>query len=86
MTEWEGRWGMSPVIFFLKGAINKLLYVFPQEASYRNEAVEDAAYLTAKIKMLLRSYNDPEQAFPTEEDVRKSVEEEIDAAIRKMVQ
>ncbi|HLC91092.1 MAG TPA: hypothetical protein VJI15_04950 [Candidatus Nanoarchaeia archaeon] len=77
MTEWEGRWGMSPVIFFLKGAINKLLYVFPQEASYRNEAVEDAAYLTAKIKMLLRSYNDPEQAFPTEEDVRKSVEEEI---------
>ena len=79
MTEWEGRWGMSPLIFFLKGAINKLLYTFPQEANYRNEAVEDAAYLTAKIKMLLRSYNEPEQALPSEEDIRKRVEEEIKA-------
>lgn len=77
MTEWEYRWGMKPLMFFLKGVINKLVYVFPQEAGYKDELVEDAAYLTARLKQLFRSYREPEVALPPEEDVRKAVEEEI---------
>jgi len=76
-TEWEHRWGMKPVVWFLKSVINKLVYIFPQEESYRNELVEDAAYLTNRIKKLLRSYREPETAMPPEEDIRVSVEEEI---------
>lgn len=77
MTEWEFRWGMKPVMFFLKGVMNKLLYVFPQEAGYKNELVEDAAYVTTKLRQLFRSYQAPREALPPEEDVRKAMEEEI---------
>ena len=77
MTEFEGRWGQKPLIFFLKGIFNKLVYTFPTEAHFKGELVEDVAYFTAKIKRLLRSYREPEAALPPEEDVMKAVEEDV---------
>ncbi|MFH1276122.1 MAG: hypothetical protein ABIH82_03345 [Candidatus Woesearchaeota archaeon] len=83
MTEWESRWAMKPYVWFLKSMINKLVYIFPQEEGYRGELVEDAAYITNRIKRLFRSYREPEQAIPHEEEVRKSVEEDIGKEIKK---
>lgn len=77
LTDWELRWNMSPITFFLKGFINKFLYVFPLEAGARGELAGDTAYVYARIKKLLQSYKPPEGKALREEDIRRQVEEEI---------
>ncbi|MBI2665571.1 hypothetical protein HYX12_03055 [Candidatus Woesearchaeota archaeon] len=77
MTEYAQRWGQKPVIFFLKGFINKMVYTFPLEAKFRNELADDVGYLTSRLKLLFRSYKGPSAALPPEEEVRIAVEEEM---------
>jgi len=77
LTDWQQRWNMKPVTFFLKGFINKFLYVFPLEAGARGELAGDTAYVYARIKKLLNSYTAAEGRVVREEDIRRQVEKEI---------
>ncbi len=83
LTDWEQRWNMSPVTFFLKGFINKFLYVFPLEAGARGELAGDTAYVYARVKKLLNSYLPVESRAVREEDIRKQVEEEIATELKE---
>lgn len=77
LTDWQLRWSMSPLTFFLKGFINKFLYVFPLEAGAKGELAGDTAYVYARVKKLLQSYKPVEGKSVREEDIRKQVQEEI---------
>ncbi len=77
LTDWQMRWNMSPVTFFLKGFINKFLYVFPLEAGAPGELAGDTAYVYARIKKLLNSSTPGESKYIREDDIRKQVEKEI---------
>ena len=77
LTDWQLRWNMTPVRFFLKGFINKFLYIFPLEAGASGELAGDTAYVYARVKKLLASYTPGESKAVREEDIRKQVEEEI---------
>ena len=77
LTDWQLRWNMSPVTFFLKGFINKFLYVFPLEAGAPGELAGDTAYVYARVKKLLASYAPAEGPAVREEDIRRQVEKEI---------
>ncbi len=80
LTDWELRWNMTPVTFFLKGFINKFIYIFPLEAGARGELVGDTAYIYAKIKKFLLSNEPPKGKEVREEDIRRQMEEEIENA------
>jgi len=77
LTDWESRWSMSPFTFFLKGFINKFLYIFPLEAGARGELVGDTAYIYAKVKKFLLSYRPAEAKPVREEEIRRQMEKEI---------
>lgn len=77
LTDYEHRWGMKPVIYFLKGVINKFLYSFPIESGSINELVSDTAYIYAQVKKLLNSYQKEEIKPLTEEEIKKEIEEEM---------
>ncbi len=77
MTDYEGRWGMKPWMFFLKGIINKFVYTFPLAGGFQGELVSDTAFIYAQIKKLLNSYG-PEKMKPqSEQEILKAVEEEM---------
>lgn len=77
MTDYEARWGMKPWAYFLKGLINKFIYTWPAEAGFTGELIGDTAYVYARVKKLLQSYQ-PEKARPAvEEEIRRKVEEEL---------
>lgn len=78
LTDYEKRWGMKPFVFFMKGLINKFLYQFPLEKSFRAELVSDTAYIYAQIKKLFQSYHYQPPKIVMDEEVRKKVAEEID--------
>lgn len=77
LTDYEHRWGMKPWVFFFKAMINKFLYKFPLEKGFTGELVGDTAYIYAKIKRLLNSYRPTAEKQPTEDEIRKQMEEEI---------
>lgn len=83
LTNWNERWNMSPMIFFLKGFINKFLYIFPLEEGARGEIVGDTAYVYAKVKKFLLSYQPQEGKQVREEDIRKQMEEEIEKEMKE---
>lgn len=83
LTDWELRWNMSPVTFFLKGFINKFLYIFPLEEGAKGELVGDTAYVYAKVKKFLMSYQPPEGKHIREEDVREQVQEEMEKEMKE---
>lgn len=74
LTDYSNRWGMKPWVFFLKGTIHKFLKKFPLEGSFAGILVTDTAYLYARIKALLNSYQEETGKVATEEDIRKQVE------------
>lgn len=77
MTDYEQRWGMKPWVYFMKGMIHKFLYKFPLEGGFTGELIGDTAYIYAKIKKLLNSYRPTAEKQPTEDEIRKQMEEEI---------
>ena len=77
LTDYEHRWEMKPLIYFLKGFIRKFLYKFPLEENFRAELVVDTAYIYAQIKKMLRSYRPETSKIVSDEEVRKKIEEEI---------
>ncbi len=83
LTDWQLRWNMSPLIFFLKGFINKFLYIFPLEAGAKGELAGDTAYVYARVKKLLQSYKPTEGKSVREADIRRQMEEEIEKEIKE---
>ncbi|MBI4151483.1 hypothetical protein HY496_00805 [Candidatus Woesearchaeota archaeon] len=78
MTDYENRWTMKPLVYFLKSFINKYLYAFPLEAGFRGELVGDTAHVYAAIKKLLQSYKYQAGKVVREEDVRREMEREAE--------
>ncbi len=77
LTDYEQRWQMKPWVFFLKGFINKFVYIFPLEGGLRGEVVGDTAFIYARVKKLLNSYHPETRKQVREEDIRKQIEAEI---------
>lgn len=77
LTDYEQRWQMKPWVFFLKGFINKFVYIFPLEGGMRGEVVGDTAFIYAQVKKLLNSYHPEIKKQVREEDIRKQIEAEI---------
>ncbi|HIJ11829.1 TPA: hypothetical protein HA278_07250 [Candidatus Woesearchaeota archaeon] len=77
VTDYEHRWTMKPVIYFLKGIINKLIFTFPIEAGAPGELAGDTSYIYSRIKKLLDSYKYSSREIVQEKDVRLAVEEDV---------
>ncbi len=77
LTDYEQRWLMKPWVFFLKGFINKFIYIFPLEGGLRGEVVGDTAFIYARVKKLLVSYRPEARKQVREEDIRKQIEAEM---------
>ncbi len=77
LTDYENRWSMKPLAYFLKGIINKYLYTFPLEAGFPGELVGDTAYIYAQVQKLLQSYNPTVVKVAKEADIVKEMEKQV---------
>ena len=77
LSDYEHRWGMKPVVMFIKGLINKFLYPLPREEGIRGELVADTTYVAGQIRKLFHSYGPEKTLQMSEEEIRKKVDEEI---------
>jgi hypothetical protein len=77
LTDYGHRWEQNPVVYFLKGVINKYIYNFPLEGSAPGEVAADTAYVFAHIRKLLNSYKQEVRAVVKEEDVMKEMAEDV---------
>ncbi len=77
LTDYERRWGMKPLVYFMKGVIHKYIYKFPLEEGLVREVAADTAYEYAQAKKLLHSYERKEVTVPKETEVRRKVAEEM---------
>ncbi len=77
LTDYESRWGMKPLVYFLKAVIHKYFYKFPLEEGFSREVAIDTAHIYTQVKKLLHSYEGKEVRVPKEEEVRKKVDEEM---------
>lgn len=77
LTDYEGRWGMKPWAYFLKGLINKFIYTAPLESGFFGELVGDTAYIYVQAAKLLNSYRGKAEKVVSEEKVKAEMEEEI---------
>ncbi len=74
LTDYEARWGLKPWVYFLKGLINKFLYIFPLEESFPGKLKKDTSYIYNQIKKQLSSYQNKSKQQPlTEEEIRSDV-------------
>ncbi len=78
MTDYQGRWGLKPWVYFLKSVINKYLYSLKLEAGSAGLLVNDTAFIYAQVKKLLNSYVDgKKEKLISEEEVRRKMAEEM---------
>ena len=77
LSDYQHRWGMKPVVFFLKGVINKYLYTWPLEAGFKSEIGADTARLFSGLKALFSSYKVEAGKYVPESEIKRQVEEEI---------
>ena len=77
LTDYEDSWGMKPLVYFLKGVINKYIYTWPLEAGYPGELAGDTAYIYAQVKKLLNSYGKSEAKVTKEEEIMAEVAKDI---------
>ncbi|MAG61143.1 hypothetical protein CL619_05120 [archaeon] len=76
-TDYEDRWGMKPVVSFMKMLINQWIMHLPMESGFTNELVSDTAYIHSKVKELLESYRRRDRTYVSEVDVRSEMEKEV---------
>ncbi len=81
LTDQEARWGMKPLVFFVKGFINKFIFKWPLEKGFYEEIVADTAHLYGQLKRLFNSYKEEVGKVVQEEKVRQQVQEEIEREI-----
>ena len=77
MTDYENRWTMKPLVYFLKSIINKYVYTFPLEAGFPKELAGDTAHIYVQLQKLLQSYKYESGKAVKEADVVKEMEKEI---------
>ncbi|HLD79593.1 MAG TPA: hypothetical protein VJA18_03460 [Candidatus Nanoarchaeia archaeon] len=77
LTDYESRWGMKPLVYFIKAVIHKYLYKFPLEEGFVRELASDTAYVYAQVKNLLQSYQGKKLPPLSEQEVLRRVEEEM---------
>ncbi len=77
LTDYQNRWGMKPLVYFVKGFINKYVYAWPIEAGSKGELSGDTAFIYGTIRKLLNSYKLELGRGPKEEDIRRQMEEEV---------
>jgi len=77
ITDHEGRWGLTPFSYFIKSFIHKYVYKFRVEEDILRQLVSDTAYVYAKVRELLQSYQGKKIAPMKEAEIMKKVEEEI---------
>ncbi|MDP3734499.1 MAG: hypothetical protein Q8R37_04680 [Nanoarchaeota archaeon] len=78
MTDYQHRFDIKPVLYFLKGVISKYFYKFPLEEKFPSELRSDTDYIYHQISSLLKSYQKPSgKPRKKEEDIKKEVEKEI---------
>lgn len=56
ITDYQSRWGMKPLFYFLKSVVNKYFYRFPLEGSFTKELKSDTDYLSEQIKAFFGLY------------------------------
>ncbi|MBT6774572.1 hypothetical protein HOA91_04325 [Candidatus Woesearchaeota archaeon] len=83
LSNYHNRWGMKPWFYFLKGLMNKFVYKNPLEAETGGKLAQDTAYIYAKIKGLLNSYQGELGKPRMEEEIKKQVEKELKKDIKK---
>ena len=83
LSNYHNRWGMKPWFYFLKGLMNKFVYKNPLEAETGGKLAQDTAYIYAKIKGLLNSYQGESGKPVKEEEIKKKVEKELKKDIKK---
>ncbi len=77
MTDYNMRWGMKPLAYFIKGWVNKFLYKFPLESGFKGIVSEDTGYIYSEILKELRSYTPKDKKEFSEENIRAEMAEEI---------
>ncbi|MBU0470770.1 MAG: hypothetical protein KKA62_04090 [Nanoarchaeota archaeon] len=77
LTDYQSRWGMKPIVYFLKGVFNKFVYGLKFEKSTISELGGDTAYIYAQLKKLFKSYQDKKEETVSEEEVKSKVIEEM---------
>ena len=77
ISDYVFRWQMKPIVYFLKGIINKFIFTFPLEAGFPDQLTDDTAKLYGKVKKHLNSYTKPTGKKVPEEDVKKAVKLEL---------
>ncbi len=77
LTDYEGRWGTKPFVYFLKSVIHKYLYKFPLEEGNIHLVASDTAYVYVQVKQLLQSYQGKKIPPLKEEEIIKKVEEDV---------
>ncbi len=77
ITNHEGRWGLKPFSYFMKSFIHKYVYKFKVEEDLLRQLVSDTAFVYAKIRELLQSYQGKKISPMKEEEIMKKVEEEV---------
>lgn len=77
ITDYEHRWGMQPLVYFLKGVINKYLYTFPIESGSTSALVGDTAHIYGQLKKLLNSYSGKQEKKVSEEKIKQEIEKDI---------
>ncbi len=77
ITNHEGRWGLKPFSYFMKSVIHKYVYQFKIEEDLLRDLVTDTAYIYAKVRELLQSYQGKKIPPMKEEEIMKKVGEEI---------
>ena len=77
MTDYKMRWGMKPLVFFIKGWINKYLYKFPIENEFKSIVSADTGYIYSEILKELRSYTPKVRKEFSEEEIMKEMAKEI---------
>ncbi|MBI2125070.1 hypothetical protein HYU08_00785 [Candidatus Woesearchaeota archaeon] len=77
LTDYENRWGMKPLAYFMKAVVNKYLYKFPLEEGFVRELASDTAYIYGEVKNLLQSYQGKKLPPMPEQEVLRRVEEEM---------
>ncbi len=83
LTDYQNRWMMQPLVYFIKGVINKYIYFWPLEASFTNELRTDVAFIYANLRKLLNSYKSETGKIKKEEEILRDVEEEVKKEIEK---
>ena len=83
LTDYYQRWNMKPWVYFWKGLINKYVYKFPFEASFKGELAGDTVYIYTQIKKLLNSYKFETGKIIKEENIKREVAKEIKSSLKE---